>query len=461
MKIVFLAKNLSHLRFFQMVASNLENANIAECRIVNTVGYVGYEYEYSLSSPLPRRGLDGSDLQVSGLSNFPLDISVSKYIFADREIRHFNKVFFPGKNNNSQIWPMVKMLDNDIRLLFEEFDPDFIISEFVIGLMDGLFLNHAINSNKCRFVNVRQSKLSKGIIFCLDNVDMPVRFLSGMQGCLSTIESSSERAIRDIEAARLKYEMPFYMIKTRRNLVPDTAKFKLFFERVHYSIKYRSFFELKWSLRWYFKKIRNYVTCRSLGWSSLLHLTGKKYFVFPLHYEPEQSVDIRGFPYSQIEIIEMISKTLPCDVHLVVKEHRGNRGYRPKEDYLRIIALPNVELLSPDENNKKLLDDTMGVITISGRMGWETMVLGKPLMVCGDSFYKDISGICIFKGVHTLVKFLSNPEGYIADERAVIQKACDYEAAVRKGQFVLNSEGFISNDNIVDFIEGFMDFVKN
>lgn len=465
MKIAFIAKNLSHLRFFQKVASEIQKQNFAECVVINTVGYTGYDFEYELQCDSPRRGRNNFSSEISSAYDTKLSHSlrsgdVSKYIFADREIRHFNKVFYPGIDCNSEIWPLVKQVDISVGAFFEAFEPDFIVSEFIIGLVDGLFFEHSKSSKICRYINVRQSKMSKGLIFCVDNSDMPVRYLGDRKTPAHINKNSISRAIEGIKSTKSQYDIPFYMIKTRRNLVPDFSKFLLLIERISYAITLNCFFELKCSLRWYLKKMKNFLACQRLDWSSFSEIVDRQFFIFPLHYEPEQSVDIRGFPFSQLELIELISKNLPVDRYLVVKEHRGNRGYRAREDYVRLLSLPNVILVKPDIDNKELLKSSLGILTISGRMGWEALVQGKPLLVFGDSFYKDIRGIAHFSDIESLSHFLKNPNSYIGDESAILSKAESYEVAVRKGTFVLNSDDFLLESNVIDFVEGLCDFVS-
>jgi len=460
-KIAFIAKNLSHLRFFQKVSLQLKSNGAAECVVINTVGYKGYDFEYDLSTASPKRGRNHFDNIDSEKYPEVLDsVNISKYIYADREVRHFNRVFFPGKDCNSNAWPMVKSLNSKIGDFFEDFKPDYIVSEFIIGLLDGLFLEHSINNKNCKYINVRQSKMSKGLIFCVDNCDMPRRYIGDREIPSQIVQEALSRADKGIEDTKSCYELPFYMVKTRRNLVPDFGKLSILAERIKYSISLKSFFELEWSLKWYMKKMKNYFSCKGLDWSTLEQVKDKKFFIFPLHYEPEQSVDIRGFPFSQIELVELISKNLPVDCHLVVKEHRGNRGYRAKEDYVRILSLPNVQLIQPEVDNKELLKQSAGILTISGRMGWEAIVQGKPLLVFGDNFYRDVPGICQFIGISSLRGYLENPNSSVAENSDIIEKAKNYEIAVRKGQFVLNSDHFLTEDNATDFIEGLIDFVS-
>ena len=55
----------------------------------------------------------------------------------------------------------------------------------------------------------------------------------------------------------------------------------------------------------------------------------EKFILFPLHVQPEQSIDVAGRPFTdQIAYIKQLAKILPIDIVLVVKEHTHALGSR-------------------------------------------------------------------------------------------------------------------------------------
>ena len=113
-----------------------------------------------------------------------------------------------------------------------------------------------------------------------------------------------------------------------------------------------------------------------------------RYFIYPIHFHPEAATLIQGRHFNdQIRIVEMISKALPADVTLVIKEHKVNIGRHPLSFYRRLSEFHNVAFVSENIDVYALISGAIGTITISSSMGLETMMLGKPVLAFGDVFY--------------------------------------------------------------------------
>ena len=71
----------------------------------------------------------------------------------------------------------------------------------------------------------------------------------------------------------------------------------------------------------------------------------KKTVIFPLHFEPEISLmQVSPDINNSYEIICWVSKNLPADVVIVVKENPWSFGIRSKDYYDRLRKISNVEL---------------------------------------------------------------------------------------------------------------------
>jgi len=115
---------------------------------------------------------------------------------------------------------------------------------------------------------------------------------------------------------------------------------------------------------------------------------GEAYVLYPIHFQPEATTLVQA-PYylDQAALIEDIAKSLPIGYRLYVKEHFTNRGRRPLGFYRRIKRTPGVRLLGPDEDTWELLAGASAVATITGSMGWEGLLMAKPVVTFGDVFY--------------------------------------------------------------------------
>ncbi len=116
-----------------------------------------------------------------------------------------------------------------------------------------------------------------------------------------------------------------------------------------------------------------------------------KFFFYPLHYEPEATIDVQGTIYrDQWHIIKRVSSALPLGYSIYIKEHPNMfSGLRRLGFYRDLVKLGNVRLISPSIDGHELIACCQGVITIAGTAGFEALFYGKPVLMFGRSFYED------------------------------------------------------------------------
>lgn len=150
------------------------------------------------------------------------------------------------------------------------------------------------------------------------------------------------------------------------------------------------------------KKIRERFMKKAL----LLDVDYKKPFVyFPLGVEPEANILITApFFTNQIEMIRIISKSLPIGYELYVKENPAqvNREWRRISEYKEIIDIPNVKLLHPSISNEKLLERSSLVVTIAGSSGFEAAFYEKPSIVFSNVSYTLLPSVHRIKDIERL-----------------------------------------------------------
>ena len=78
--------------------------------------------------------------------------------------------------------------------------------------------------------------------------------------------------------------------------------------------------------------------------------------------------------------INLISRDLPADYILVVKEHLLAFGRRPKDFYKQINNLNNVFLADPNEFGLDIVKKCKAVACITGTSAWEAVVMGLPVI---------------------------------------------------------------------------------
>jgi hypothetical protein len=108
------------------------------------------------------------------------------------------------------------------------------------------------------------------------------------------------------------------------------------------------------------------------------------YAFFPLHSEPEVTLNVYSKPYlNQIEAIRLFSHNLPVGLKLVVKEHPWSIGKRPLSYYRKLLDIPNVMIAHPSLKSRELISNSRLITVISGSIGFEALMLKKPVVVLG------------------------------------------------------------------------------
>lgn len=131
----------------------------------------------------------------------------------------------------------------------------------------------------------------------------------------------------------------------------------------------------------------------------------EKYVYYPMHYIPESSTYVKAPMYmNEMSLIEAISKSLPIDWKLYVKEHQSMIGQRSLDFYKQVKKLHNVKIVKINfyKDPKPWIEKSECVVTITGTAGFEAAMLNKPAIVFGNVFYNVIPGIKIANSFNDL-----------------------------------------------------------
>ncbi len=110
------------------------------------------------------------------------------------------------------------------------------------------------------------------------------------------------------------------------------------------------------------------------------------YVLFGLHTQPESSIDVWApFFSNQMWVIETLSRCIPPTHRLLVKIHKSDvsRYAGAAIDLMR--SFPGVEVVHPSADSRDLLERAALVVSIQGTMGLEAALLGRPVLLLGDS----------------------------------------------------------------------------
>ena len=120
-------------------------------------------------------------------------------------------------------------------------------------------------------------------------------------------------------------------------------------------------------------------------------LADMKYCIYNLHLQPEASIDVLGaYNSDQFNIIQNISRSLPADAVVVVKEHPQGVGDRVREFYNAVQDLPNALLVHPESDPWELMRNAFAVLTISGTAAYQAALMGVPSVVFSDVYFDEL-----------------------------------------------------------------------
>lgn len=133
---------------------------------------------------------------------------------------------------------------------------------------------------------------------------------------------------------------------------------------------------------------------------------GERFIYYPLHVPADVALTLRSPDYlDQYALIDFIARSAPHPWKVVVKEHPALVG---AVEYSRVRQLlarrDNVTLIHPGINNYTVMRHADAVITVNSKSGAEALLMGTPVVVLGDAFYRG----CNF--VHTVDSLKNLPQ---------------------------------------------------
>jgi hypothetical protein len=112
----------------------------------------------------------------------------------------------------------------------------------------------------------------------------------------------------------------------------------------------------------------------------------ERFAFFGLHMQPESSIDVFAHFFSNQErVIELIARSLPPTHTLLIKLHKSDTPNYSSALLAKYSRFPGVRLVSAYADTFAFIRGADLVFSIQGTIGLEAALLGKPLIVFGDS----------------------------------------------------------------------------
>jgi hypothetical protein len=129
------------------------------------------------------------------------------------------------------------------------------------------------------------------------------------------------------------------------------------------------------------------------------------YVLFGLHTQPESSIDVWApFFSNQPWVIELLARSIPPTHKLMVKIHKSDVANYSRGQLDRMRSFPGVELVLPFADTRRFIERADLLFSIQGTIGLEGALLGKPVIMLGES------PVAMFPSVSPIGRIADLPE---------------------------------------------------
>lgn len=146
------------------------------------------------------------------------------------------------------------------------------------------------------------------------------------------------------------------------------------------------------------------------------HIQDTEYAFYSIQYFRESRVTMRAPAfYDQASLIEFLSRSVPHNTELLVKDHPQQLGAMPFFDIRRISRYAT--LADPSFSAHDIIENASVVVTLNNTVGHEAIVFGKPVVALGSALYSDLDGVVSPSDINNLDSAISKAinEGGLSD----------------------------------------------
>lgn len=201
-----------------------------------------------------------------------------------------------------------------------------------------------------------------------------------------------------------------------------------------------------------------------LKWDAIFDriIPGEKFVLYTLSKQPELTIDVLSARFSnQLEVIRNITRHLPVDTMLYVKEHQNSLGDRSVRELMAIKNLPGVRLIDPTEDIHDCIKASELVVTAAGTASLEAALYGKPSYTLADSFMNGFSTCRQIQGPWEIAQKLIDP-GVKFDPDHDLRYLAHILACSYPGQIAtpVTAPNVVSEENVQNIAAGFKDAIE-
>ena len=328
------------------------------------------------------------------LANFEkkYKIPLTSIVFSERTFMEYNKFY---RFNTDEILRILELECKFYEHVLEDVKPDFIIMHTPYLHQELLFFK------LCKAKNIKVLELnatrfsSQGVIGFDDELKKYVDF----------IPDKKTRSFKELqEFFENNHIMTQYLdIKHRTKGNSNTtllSGIEYFLNsnntnpKTHYTYFGRN--KIKVFQKVSIDKIRMRERKKFIDQNFLRNVDDGNFILFPLQTESESSLLIDAPLFvDQLDVIEKITKSMPINFNLLVKEHpmQESRSWRNIDTYKKIIHTPGVIPVHPDVPIKQVVQKAKLVITISSSVALDSLFYETPSLMIAENTFSVIPSI--------------------------------------------------------------------
>ena len=344
----------------------------------------------------------------------------------------------------------------EIEASLKKFNPDYVIF-YGIASFAGVILYKMLLHHKIGVLEIVNSRIPNRFTIN-DNLENEWPLL---------VKEYDKLKKRDLSSEEIKKAEDFIISFQEKCFKPDgVGKRKIHLKKT--LAKYIYYIKLYIIYRKQLPDLKQFIwpfTKKLLDWSGTFELPvkGEKYVYFPLHVNPEVSTSYYGKWYvNQLELIENISRSIPADYMLYVKEHLFSYSSRPLYFRKQIKKFPNVRLISPHTNSMELTKKSSLVLTITGTTGWEAILLQKPAITFGDVYYNLFDEVIKVRDIRKLPLLIKSKLDSKTDKDKTLKFVTSVFNSTSPGRGVMpdNCIESLKKENISLIVDGIEKYIK-
>ena len=359
----------SRLRFNHIVLTDYEAAILSKKSYRSDV----IPIRKLKGDPLPPPDLDLlASLETEGVP------TIHNMILGDRVVRNLP---------NAEAFSYATLLVNRIRDILKAKRPDVVIGGFD-SLHAGIGLA-VCRSLKIPWVAMSFTPIPTGYLAFCDQI-RPDAKLNIIRPLNESLKHEAREALAAFESRRL--QAPAYVSAHSISMVLKKMPKHLSQMMRRTTMLFDSSFDrfttpsLLRSCRQYLRKRRN-----TLLFENKLFVRkppAGRFALFALHMQPESTIDgWAPFFSDQFHQIQQIVRAMPANMRLLVKVHISNADNYSRIQLRKLLQLPNIKLVHPTSSSRDFINQADLIIGIQGTICLESAMLGKPVLMFGESPY--------------------------------------------------------------------------